>query len=78
MIVSEGWDFVNRKTEEFLYTKFPKFYIEIVTWHRLEMIGAFFMPAARIRPGFFMPFLRGGGLGGEPNQGHYGGDWRQY
>ena len=21
-------------------------------WHRLEIIGAFFMPAARIRPGF--------------------------
>ena len=36
------------------------------------------MPAARIRPGFFMPFLRGGGLGGEPDQGHYGGDWRRY
>lgn len=27
---------------------------------------------------FFMPFLRGGGLGGEPDQGHYGGDWRRY
>lgn len=30
------------------------------------MAGAFFMPAAWIRPAFFMPFLRGGGLGGEP------------
>ena len=27
---------------------------------------------------FFMPFLRGGGFGGEPDQGHYGGDWRRY
>jgi len=25
-----------------------------------------------------MPFLKGGGLGGEPDQGHYGGDWRRY
>lgn len=27
---------------------------------------------------FFIPFLRGGGLGGEPDQGNYGGDWRRY
>ena len=25
-----------------------------------------------------MPFLRGGGFGGEPDQRHYGGDWRRY